>query len=88
MDRRNAPAQVWGQTIGFWFRIWQTQIDQSLKIWALWNRSFPQPTAAKLSREAEAMRDITRTPETTRIGRISNRSDRASSERSPAPTLH
>ena len=58
MDRRNAPAEAWGQAMGFWFRIWQAQIDQSMKFWCLWAQTLPRPSAAELAAEAEAMRKV------------------------------
>lgn len=58
MDRRNAPAEAWGQAMGFWFRLWQAQIDQSMKFWCLWAQALPRPSAAELAAEAEAMRNI------------------------------
>jgi hypothetical protein len=53
-----APADLWGQGITFWCRVWQAQLDQSLKFWALWASSLPRPSAADLSAEAEALRNL------------------------------
>lgn len=58
MNQRNTPAEAWGQAIGFWCRIWQTQIDQSLQMWCFWARALPRPSAAELAAEADAMRQI------------------------------
>jgi hypothetical protein len=54
--RTSGPADIWGQGITFWCRLWQAQIDQSLKFWALWASNLPRPTAADLAAEAEALR--------------------------------
>jgi hypothetical protein len=52
-----APADLWGQGITFWCKMWQAQLDQSLKFWALWAANLPRPTAAQLSAEADKLRD-------------------------------
>jgi hypothetical protein len=56
--RTTGPADLWAQGITFWSQLWQAQIDQSLKYWALWASNLPRPTAAELSAEAEALRDL------------------------------
>lgn len=56
MDRRDASNDTWGQGIGFWFRLWQLQFEQALKIWAACASALPHPTAADLSASAEAQR--------------------------------
>jgi hypothetical protein len=70
--RTTGPSDLWGQGITFWCQLWQAQIDQSLKFWAIWASNLPRPTAAELSAGAEALRDLgaakdrpTRTARTT-----------------------
>lgn len=41
-------------TIAFWCRLWQTQIETSLALMAVWSRFLPHERAAELSAEAEA----------------------------------
>lgn len=43
--------------LGLWCRLWQYQIDQSMRLWAIWAGGLPKPTAAQLSAEAERRRD-------------------------------
>ena len=59
MDRRNQPAEFWGQSIAFWFRLWQNQIEYSMRFWGAMAEKMPHPDAAELSAEAEAMRELT-----------------------------
>lgn len=54
-DRTHA---LWSQGLGFWFRLWQVQFEQTLKIWVIATRGLPRPTAADLAAEAEKMREI------------------------------
>ena len=35
-------------------RLWQSQFEQSLRIWAWWAQLIPQESAAELSADAEA----------------------------------
>jgi hypothetical protein len=58
MDRRNQPVEFWGQNVAFWWRIWQNQLEFSLRFWGAMAERMPHPSAADLSAEAEAMRDI------------------------------
>ena len=58
MDRRNQPAEVWGQSVAFWWRLWQSQMEYSLRFWGVMAERLPHPSAAELAAEAEAMRDI------------------------------
>jgi hypothetical protein len=88
MDRRNAPAEAWGQAVGFWFRLWQAQIDQSLKFWCLWAQTLPHPTASELAAEAEAMRDITSSPAPRKTASRSGSAPRNASRKSDAATVH
>lgn len=55
MTRRSTDAEAWGQGLGFWFRLWQVQVEQSLKFWAIWAQAVPRPSAAELSAQAEAL---------------------------------
>jgi hypothetical protein len=58
MDRRNQPVEFWGEGIAFWWRLWQSQIEYSLRFWGSFAERMPHPNAADLSAEAEAMREI------------------------------
>jgi hypothetical protein len=58
MDRRNQPVEFWGQGIAFWWRLWQSQIEYSVRFWGAMAEKMPHPNAAQLSAEAEAMREI------------------------------
>lgn len=58
-DNKPHPVELWEQGVTFWARLWQAQIDQSLKFWAAWASALPRPSAAQLSSEAEALRDLT-----------------------------
>jgi hypothetical protein len=40
--------------IAYWCRLWQTQIEASLAVMAIWARMIPHQNAAALSAEAEA----------------------------------
>ena len=43
--------------LGLWCRLWQYQIDQSMRFWAVWAGTLSRPTAAQLSAEADRLRD-------------------------------
>ncbi len=58
MDRRNQPTEFWGQSVTFWWRLWQKQIEYSIRFWGAMAEKMPHPSAAQLSAEAEAMREI------------------------------
>ncbi|MFN3954144.1 MAG: hypothetical protein ACK4LQ_06785 [Pararhodobacter sp.] len=60
MDRRNQPVAYWGQSLGFWCRLWQSQIEHSLRFWAAFAAPWPRSDAAGLAAEAEAMKEIVR----------------------------
>ena len=47
--------------IGFWFRIWQQQLEQSFRLWGFWARYLPHESAAQLAAEAEALKPVVRT---------------------------
>lgn len=40
--------------IAYWCRLWQTQIETSLAVMAIWSRFLPHQNAAALSAEAES----------------------------------
>ncbi|WP_209424657.1 hypothetical protein [Pararhodobacter sp. SW119] len=58
MDRRNQPVEFWGQGMTYWFRLWQSQIEYSMRFWGAMAERLPHPSAADLAAEAEAMREI------------------------------
>lgn len=58
MDRRNQPAAFWGESMNFWCRLWQIQIEHSLRFWGAMASQLPRPTAAKLAAEAESVKAI------------------------------
>jgi len=56
MDRRNhPPAAFWGESLNFWCRLWQAQIEQSLRFWGTMAAQLPRPTSAQLASEAESI---------------------------------
>ncbi|MCC5971847.1 MAG: hypothetical protein JJU15_18050 [Pararhodobacter sp.] len=56
MDRRNQPVEYWGKSLNFWCRLWQIQIEHSLRFWGAMAAKMPQPTAAELAAEADAVK--------------------------------
>jgi hypothetical protein len=58
MDRRNQPTEFWGQSVTFWWRLWQSQIEYSIRFWGAMAEKMPHPSAAQLAADAEAMREI------------------------------
>lgn len=58
MDRRNQPVSFWGDSVGFWCRLWQLQIEQSMRFWGAWTAQMPHPSAANLAAEAETLKEI------------------------------
>lgn len=48
-------------SIGFWYRIWQQQLEQTFRFWGYWAQYLPHEDAAKLSAEAEALKPVVRT---------------------------
>jgi hypothetical protein len=71
--------------LGLWCRLWQYQIDQSMRFWAIWAGGLPKPTAAQLSAEAERLRD--RVSPAEHLPRVP-RAGRTRPQQSPATTLH
>jgi len=70
MDRRNQPVAVWGDSLHFWCRLWQIQIEHSMRFWGAWASQLPRPTAADLAAEAEAVKAIRKSaPRPARQGR-------------------
>jgi hypothetical protein len=51
------PGYPWFAGLGMWCRIWQAQIDHSMRLWALWAGALPRPTAADLAAQAERQRE-------------------------------
>jgi len=64
MDRRNQPVEYWGHGLVFWWRLWQSQIEYSIRFWGAMAEKMPHPSAADLAAEAEAMREICEKRET------------------------
>lgn len=61
MDRRNhPPAAFWGDSLGFWCRIWQIQLEHSLRIWGAMAAQAPRPSSADLAAGAESAARIAR----------------------------
>jgi len=59
MDRRNQPpAAFWGESMNFWCRLWQLQIESSMRFWGAMATQLPRPTSAQLAAEAESVREI------------------------------
>ena len=92
MNNSKAPAEAWGQAMGFWFRIWQAQLDQSLKFCCLWAQALPRPSAAELAAEAEAQRQgATQPVSAPRKPAMRNKrpaAARGDKKAAPAATLH
>lgn len=79
---------AWTQGLSFWCQLWQAQIEQSMKFWALWAESLPKPTAAQLAAQAEKMREkVAPAPEPARPARRSRAALAATAE-APAATVH
>lgn len=47
------PGTAWSQGLGLWCRLMQTQIDASLRFWAVWASTLPKPCARELAEVAE-----------------------------------
>lgn len=58
MDHRNQSAAFWGPGLSLWCRLWQAQMEHSLRFWAAWAARLPHADAAQLAAEAEAMKSI------------------------------
>lgn len=57
MDRRNQPpAAFWGESLNFWCRLWQIQIEQTVRFWGAMAAHMPRPTSAELAAEAESIK--------------------------------
>ncbi len=53
------PAQhPWASLLGFYCRLWQIQIEHTLRFWALLVAPWPKPTAKELAADAETLREI------------------------------
>lgn len=79
---------AWMQGLSFWCRLWQAQIEQSMKYWALWAEALPKPTAAQLAAEAEKMREMAApAPEPVRPARRSRTAAAAPAD-ATAATVH
>ena len=50
------PSGTFTPAITFWTRIWQVQIEQTLKFWAAWAQFLPHDSARALAEEAEHMK--------------------------------
>lgn len=77
MDRRNQPpAPFWGESLNFWCRLWQIQIEHSVRFWGALAAGMPRRSSAELAAEAEAAGRTAK--------RAAGRTSRAKSA-SPAP---
>jgi len=79
MDRRNQPVEFWGNSVTFWWRLWQGQLEQSLRVWGAMAGKLPQPSAAELAAEAESLKEISRPLD------MPVRAPKASRPRKPVP---
>ncbi|WP_417625462.1 hypothetical protein [Pararhodobacter aggregans] len=50
-----------GPQISFWCHIWQSQVEQSFRLWGYWAQFMPRDSAATLAAEAEALKPVVRT---------------------------
>ena len=54
-------ANPFAPAISFWCSLWQTQLEQSLRLWGAWAQYVPHESAAELSAEADMMKPVVRT---------------------------
>ncbi|MCA2014136.1 hypothetical protein LCM17_21785 [Cereibacter sphaeroides] len=54
-------ANPFAPAISFWCSLWQTQLEQSLRLWGAWAQYVPHENAAELSAEADMMKPVVRT---------------------------
>lgn len=60
MPKQDPSDPFWGPGVTLWARLWQQQIDMSLRFWAAWMGQMPHANAADLSREAQKAQPVTR----------------------------
>ncbi|HHX88229.1 MAG TPA: hypothetical protein GX700_00425 [Paracoccus sp.] len=61
MDRRNRPpAAFWGESLGFWCRLWQIQFEHSLRVLGALAAQAPRPSSVDLAAEAEGAARVAR----------------------------
>lgn len=60
MPKQDPSDPFWGPGVTLWARLWQQQIDMSLRFWAAWMNQMPHANAADLSREAQKAKPVTR----------------------------
>ncbi|WP_068296231.1 hypothetical protein [Pararhodobacter sp. CCB-MM2] len=54
-------ANPFAPAISFWCSLWQTQLEQSLRLWGALAQYVPHENAAELSAEADMMKPVVRT---------------------------
>ena len=85
MDRRNRPpAAFWGDSLGFWCRLWQIQLEHSLRIWGALAAQAPRPSSADLAAEAEGAARIARSAQGHRRRNGAPRQDARNARVKPA----
>ncbi|WP_334191421.1 hypothetical protein [Pararhodobacter sp.] len=61
MSNESRSTGGFGPQISFWCHIWQSQLEQSFRLWGYWAQFLPRESAAQLSAEAEALKPVVRT---------------------------
>ena len=46
------PGAAWTQGLSLWCRLYQAQLDGTLRVWAVWASALPKPDARTLSQQA------------------------------------
>jgi hypothetical protein len=46
------PVAAWSQGLGLWCRLYQAQIDATLKVWGVWAQALPRPDARAMAAAA------------------------------------
>lgn len=84
---RPDPGFPWFAGLGLWCRLWQMQLDHSMRLWAAWAGAMPRPIAADLSAEAERQRLRGDEPPPM-PRRVSRGAPQPEAPRPPEPVLH
>ena len=85
MDRRNQPpAAFWGESLNFWCRLWQAQIEHSMRFWGAVAAQMPRPTSRQLAAEAESIK-AARKPATRNTAPAQAAKTAPAAEKAPSP---
>jgi hypothetical protein len=61
MSNQFPATGAFAPQISFWCQIWQTQLEQSFRVWGFWAQFLPGESASQLAAEAEALKPVVRT---------------------------